>query len=128
MTIANNSLYKSPMPVLNCPPQEAQEKNIETVYRLTLNNPPLDEDFLSHIEANKQYPPGKECVASSVSVYKDKEEAEKQKNKIPAYKRRGFIAAGPIEANTGVVLESKLSSHVDWWLYKGQKVSHLFKV
>ncbi|WP_372814261.1 hypothetical protein [Paenibacillus sp.] len=115
MTIGNNSLYKSPMPILNCPPLEAHDKDIEEVYRLTLNNPPTDEDFLSHIEANKQYPPGKECVASSVSVYKNKDDAEKLKKKIPAYKRHGFIAVGPIMAKSGVVLESTLSSHVDWW-------------
>jgi hypothetical protein len=128
LVIGNNSLYKSPLPVINCPPETAKNKDIEPVYRLTLNNPPIEDDFLSHIESDKQYPKGEDCLAASVSVYKDKEDVIKQKKKIPAYKRNGFIAKGSIRTSSGVVHESNSSSHVEWWLYKGQKVSHLFKI
>jgi len=128
LIIGNNDTYRSPMPDTDCPPSYAENKDIEVVYRLALNDPPQMDDFYSHIEAGKNYPPGMECVAASVSVFKDEAEALKKKKKIPAYKRHGVIAIGPIHANTGVVVESKTSSHVDWWLYKGQQVHHLFSI
>ncbi|MFC7558613.1 hypothetical protein ACFQY3_05750 [Paenibacillus farraposensis] len=87
MYIGNNNKYRSPMPEENCPPASSQNKDIETVYRLALNNPPTAEDFLSHIESGKQYPPGLDCVAASISVFKNKDDVLKQKKKIPVYKK-----------------------------------------
>lgn len=127
MNIGNNNEYRSPMPEENCPPSSARNKNINVVYRLALNNPPTGDDFFSHIESGKQYPPGSDCVAASVSVFKNYDDAVKMKKKIPTYKKHGYIAEGSINDNTGVVLESTASSHVDWWLYRGQTVHHFFK-
>lgn len=115
------------MPEENCPPSSAEHKDIDEVYRLTLNNPPTEEDFQSHIESGKKFPPGLECVAASVSVFKDKEDAERQKKKIPVFKNKGYISKGSIQSNTGVIVESSKSSHIDWWIQRGQTVHQYFK-
>ncbi|WP_135554572.1 hypothetical protein [Paenibacillus cymbidii] len=127
MEIGYNNKYRSQMPVTNCPPDSAKSKDLNDVYRLTLNNPPKEEDFQSHIESGRKYPPGKECEAASVSVFKDIQEASRKKKMIPAFKRHGHIVMGQIKASTGVVSESTVTSHVDWWIYRGQTVHHLFK-
>lgn len=114
------------MPENNCPPPSATRKDIDTVYRLVLHDPPEPEDFLSHVESGRKYPPGSDCAAAAISVYKLEEDALNQKKRIPAYKKRGLIAKGCIKNDTGVIDEAIKDSHVSWWIYKGKTVHNHF--
>ncbi|WP_146000429.1 hypothetical protein [Paenibacillus pasadenensis] len=122
----NNGNWGDHYPV-SCPPGSAKSKDVAPVYRLSLNNPPLDEDFYSHKEANLRYPPDKECEACAISVFTDLEQIQKAKKKIVLFKNRGHIIEGQIVSETGVVSEPDHKSHINWWVYNGIDVKKYFK-
>jgi hypothetical protein len=110
-----------------CPPDNAKSKDIEPVYRLTLNYPPTDEDFLSHKELRKSYPPELECKACAISVFSNLNQIEKAKKKIVLFKNKGHIVKGKIAKETGVVSEPDHKSHISWWVYSGVEVKRYFE-
>lgn len=122
----NNGYWGDHYPV-SCPPESAKSKDIDPVYRLTLNNPPLDEDFYSHKEANLPYPPVKECEACAISVFTDLDQIQKTKKNIVLFKNRGHVIQGQIVRETGVVSEPDHKSHSNWWVYNGIDVKKYFK-
>lgn len=126
MNCVYNELYKSPMPSSNCPPKEARDGEFDLVYRLVLHNPPESDDFLSHIESGRTYPPAKSCEAAAVSVFTTREVAEEWKKRIPAYRKNGFIASGAIPRESGRTLQK--GTHINWWLYKNCDGAEYFSV
>ena len=106
----NNGKWGDHFPA-SCPPNDARPKNIDPVYRITLHNPPTVEDFLSHKETNRPYPPEKECEACAISVFTDLEQVKKMKKKIPMFRNKGYIVKGKITKETGVVSEPDHKSH-----------------
>lgn len=100
-----------------CPPSIARAEEIY-VYRLVNNSPPKAEDFLS----TRQEWPAREfkteidkCNACGVSVFRNKNDAEKKKQKYKPLRSK-LIAYGKIDASDGVILETYESSHMTWWL------------
>lgn len=120
--------FKEHLPV-DCPPREAEDKPLENVYRLCINNPPKASDFLSHVELNKTFPPEKTCMAAGLSIYTELSDAEKSKKRIPAYRKKGYIACGNIIKGVGRVLSTPTqgNSHHTWWTYRGTDASIYFK-
>ncbi|MDH6671225.1 hypothetical protein M2277_001875 [Paenibacillus sp. LBL] len=121
----NNGKWGDHYPV-SCPPSSAKARDINPVYRLALHNPPLDEDFYSHKEANLPYPPIKECEACAISVFTDIKQIQKAKKNIVVFKRRGHIVEGQIARETGVASEPDHKSHINWWVYTGVDAKKYF--
>lgn len=111
----------------DCPPRNAVSIDIEDAYRLTLNDPPQSDDFLSHVESKKRFPPDKTCEACAVSLFLNYEDIKNTKKKVPAYKNKGYVAKGIVYKNTGVVSPPSKTSHVNWWIFKGTSVHHFFQ-
>jgi hypothetical protein len=128
----NNEVRKFPNFFPNlCPPKEAKEENI-LVYRLTKNNPPIAEDFLSHVllNPNKTYT---DIRAYGLSVFWDYNEIKNALNLNPRLRKFKYISYGNTFEYTGVILrtsdeKSNSKSHTTWWLYEDIYPHTYFKI
>jgi len=100
-----------------CPPANARSEEVY-VYRLVSNSPPKREDFLT---TKQEWParifekPDDKCNSCGVSVFKQRDDAEKKRLRYKALRSKS-IAHGKIEPSDGVVLETYAPSHMTWWL------------
>lgn len=116
---SDHTKYKEHVPE-NCPPNEAKDEMIELVYRICLNNPPAPEDFLSHVEMKKKFPPELTCKAAGISIHTNIEDSERLKRLVPAYRKKGYISRGEIPKGIGKTLAtpSKGDSHHTCWVFR----------
>lgn len=113
---------------IQCPPNNAVATE-KTVFRLVLNEPPSDSDFLSYKEEDKDGMwPGKECEACGVSVYNSYKRADETKRKYKSKFKLHNIAKGTIKPEAGVVKRTGGGGHFTWWIYPGTTVAHLFNI
>jgi hypothetical protein len=91
------------------------------VYRAVSNNPPSQEDFLSHRE---MWPTQKfsapECEVCGLSVFTDKQDIERLIRRIPRM-RAMLIAQGTLNPDLGNMKPTPSgpahkNSHHTWWL------------
>ncbi|ARV98186.1 MULTISPECIES: hypothetical protein [Bacillus] len=120
--------YKEHVP-LNCPPEEAEDKDYARVFRLCVSNPPDQSDFLSHIELGKKFPPEKTCLGAGISLHTDRKDSERLKKRIPTYRKKGYIASGRIPSGIGKTLStpSNGDSHHTCWVYRGKDIYNYFE-
>lgn len=119
-----------------CPPEEAQDREI-TVYRVSLNNPPDDEDFTCNkiIEPGRNY--SDECLACGLSVLGTLEDALKMQKFLIAYtkrmkKKQTHILKGTVPKGTGMTLHTpskrtETESHMTYWVKPGVSASQFFE-
>jgi hypothetical protein len=107
----------------NCPPSDAVPTQ-GAVFRITDNDPPTDEDFLTKYELKEEPPPRQTkfqlCCRHSLSVYRDLSEARHYRQAVPGDRR--YIAAGTLTPDCGVTKDRPASgyhSHAEWWCYDG---------
>ena len=103
-----------------CPPTDAVDAD-GVVYRATISDPPVENDFSSQHELGlrpslKSSWPQK-CSMRAVSVYRTLRDAQHHLNTFQKYK---FIAVGVLTPGSG---KAKLAAHNDrpthsnWWCY-----------
>jgi hypothetical protein len=102
-----------------CPPQDAAPAD-GVVYRITKNNPPTPEDFLSFYEEGKQLrgnSPVAQCRSRGLSVYREIEDARHQLAALPAL--GDHIAEGVLTEQHGVtkLTPTKRPTHTTWWCF-----------
>ena len=110
----------------NCPLPEADDCG-GGVFRVTKNDPPSDEDFLSQHELGfvPKYTPtaARACKARSLSVYKVIEDA---RHHVKVFAAHGtYIAAATLTPDRGKIMptppaDGSRPSHCEWWCADGQ--------
>ena len=99
---------------LNCPPIEAYKPKA-TYFRLG-SIPPDDSDFWSH---RRRFPYKKfnvsECVARSLSVFDDKEAAERLKRLLPAMRLKPVFEVDLTEKDGLIQQTGNDAHHFSWW-------------
>ena len=103
-----------------CPPADARQDEL-TVFRLVSNCPPVREDFLPTVieYPHRDFSEDQICLACGVSVFKNKSDILKKKNRYAPLKAKK-IAQGTIQASDGLVKETGQHSHITWWLQTDQ--------
>jgi hypothetical protein len=124
------STFPSHYPPL-CPPDEAEDAN-GTVYRITRNDPPIAEDFLSLNELGRRlrHPTASAlCRQRGLSVFRNLEDARHHLEAFPALGQ--YIATGELMPTLGKTLPTPTSerpTHTTWWCYEGVKRQAVFVV
>lgn len=100
-----------------CPPQNATEPNSVIFYRLCSNNPPQNDDFLSH----KFLFPAKvfnttECICRALSLWTNKEICLTL-TKLPLHKKK-CVAEVTLNNCDGLILKTGKEFHYSWWRTK----------
>lgn len=109
----------------DCPPSEAEEAN-GTYYRMVHGDPIVDDDFRPvRIENPHRDVRGKECEACAVSLYGQRDDAIKIR-KYPAHRHK-LVAIGEITGQ-GLMVRSRTSSHVDWWVPSNTVPVPMFRI
>jgi len=97
----------------DCPPNDSIE-GAGWYYRITKNNPPANEDFLTHHETGKmkKLPPCERCALSTCQVVEDAIQTRRLFPMLGSFIARGNLDAscGRIKLTGGVV-----ESHTNWW-------------
>lgn len=98
-----------------CPPQDAFTPNQEKYYRLAENNPPEDKDFHSQRKCAQHavFKGVPECIACSVSIWKDKERCLNIK-KLPRHKNKSVVEL-TLNREDGLLLQTFKPQHYSWW-------------
>lgn len=102
-----------------CPPTDAEQCE-GYYYRIANGNPATTEDFFSQ----RKMQPDKvfkglgidECVTRAVSLFSEREEAEKRL-KLPKF-RKASIALVALEPKDGVLKKTFGMAHYSWWRTK----------
>ncbi|MED5098671.1 hypothetical protein P9858_00875 [Niallia circulans] len=115
----DHNKYKEHVPE-NCPPNTAKDNAFDQVFRLCLNNPPNSDDFLSHVELKKRFPPEKTCNAAGISIHTNIEDSERLRRFIPAYRKKGYVSKGQIPQGFGKTLATPTNgdTHHTFWVYR----------
>lgn len=111
----------------NCPPQEAIDAEGK-VYRVCLQNPPLQRDFQNHAELGKQSN-GDQCMRHGLSVFRNYAEAHHLTLLFP--KLGKLVLGGELTPKEGKVKPTPAKarpSHTTWWPYEGIERSANFKI
>ena len=98
-----------------CPPGDALAAEDDVVYRLTKNNPPVSEDFISQRKEFPEavFPKIPECIARAVSTWRSPEKCLQQK-KFPRHKSK-VIAKVKLVSTDGMIKQTFKKNHVSWW-------------
>jgi hypothetical protein len=106
-----------------CPPDDAIEAS-GAAYRITKNDPPTDDDFLSHHERGLPSPlkqtRAQECRRRAVSIYRTIEDAKHHTLAFPSSGQN--IAAGVLTARSGRTKlhpSDERPTHTEWWCFVG---------
>lgn len=102
----------------NCPPASAVA--VEGIYyRLVNNNPPEESDLRSNWQKFPNTQWGNSlCKACGLSIFSTKEDAQRTRLRIPAF-RDSLVAAASVDPSSGPVLHTPsrhAQSHHTWWL------------
>lgn len=107
-----------------CPPADAKRCD-GYYYRIANGNPATTEDFFSQ----RKLQPDRvfkglginECITKAVSLFSQKEEAEKRL-KLPKFKKAN-IALVKLESKDGMIKKTFGTAHYSWWRTKEFNVS-----
>lgn len=112
----------------NCPPDDVVEANGE-VFRLIAGKNPTKEDFESTSHRSPKRSFGDNCIASGLSVYRNKADILQTLNRVPALRKHNHgIAKGILTPKLGVILDTPNNgdSHLTWWLAAEQSPWQVF--
>lgn len=110
----------------DCPPSSAH-KGPKELFRLVVNTPPAQDDFLTCLEQKKNES-ADPCLRCSISTYSSKEHAERLKKDIPFFKRH-MIAGGIVPIHGGVMKRTtSRSGHWSWWPANGYQRHATFAI
>jgi hypothetical protein len=113
----------------DCPPQDSQPASGE-VYRLVKNDPPKEDDFLTHKELFPEKDFGdQECQACGVSVSRDADDIPVLKRRVPGLRER-MLARGILDSSLGKIKSTPgpVRSHHTWWVPVGVQRHACFSV
>lgn len=100
---------------LQCPPEDAQDVEIEVAYRVVFSNPVTKEHFRSHRYLGIPSSSGDECRHASCSLWTSADRA-RQIAEFPKLKPRNpWIASMIIPKGSG--LSRAKRDHIDLWIY-----------
>ena len=112
--------FCEPLPK-QCPPPDAQEGDLETLYRLVENDPVQEEDFWSHEKLGKSRPKDvDECRWASCSLLSEKKARSIQKNK--RHKHKKMLAVNVRQTHGRW---TRTDEHVDFWRYQSVPYTEL---
>jgi hypothetical protein len=107
-------VYLEPLPE-QCPPDDAEDKNYDEVWRTLPSIPPTDQHFYSKAKAGDALPPDLDpCRFASCSLYTSRVPASKML-KFPKF-QGGTVAKIRIPMKAG--LSKKKKQHVDFWAFR----------
>jgi len=106
-----------------CPPADAEENDVEPVYRFIENDTVEEVDFLNHIERNRPYPPHKTCEALALSFFTTLEAAKTAGKRIKGLRNKKYVA-GLITSECGA--HCTIKNHLNLWLYKDVDMLKIF--
>lgn len=115
---ASRKMFNEPLPP-SCPPSYSSNGALGQVWRLVKNNPPDENDFLSHAALGKHDYTNDPCGFASCSFWQ-KEEQAREKQKLPKLRDRK-LAELNIPAGSGHWVIKK-NGHVDFWRYQGVNI------
>ncbi|MBD7937026.1 hypothetical protein H9655_08280 [Cytobacillus sp. Sa5YUA1] len=106
-----------------CPPETAKSEDIEVAYRFIKSDLVTEEDFLSHKEENKKYPPYLACQALAVSFFVTEEHARKvaENNQYLGDKK---LVKGRITSECGKHRTKR--GHINLWLCEDVDMKKVF--
>lgn len=110
----------------NCPPEDAVDAEGD-VFRIVYNDPPISEDFASHLETGK-LPNAAPCLRCGLSVFREVRDAAHQRKLLPKLGR--WIAKGILKPEHGKtqLTTGKQPTHTTWWTYDGVNREAIFAV
>jgi hypothetical protein len=127
----NSGTFPSYFPP-GCPPADAEPAD-GVVYRVTKNDPPLSEDFLSIHEIGRQPKYGlrkkHQCQRLALSVYRTLTDVMRHLEMFPA--TGTLIAVGVLDASCGKTKPTPAKerpTHTSWWCFEGIERSKSFKI
>lgn len=112
-----------------CPPEEAEEREIE-VYRLCRKNKVMASDFESFYQKRPEKFQGM-IESYGLSVFPSKKDCEKAQQKSPNLRRFRGCSHGITYKYTGKILNTpnhNNPSHITWWLYEGVEPHTYFQL
>lgn len=107
-----DSLYTN-----NCPPNSAQDGNVNPVYRLVRNRNKIDvNDFAPHQWLNLGNISNINCSACATSVFESLKHITDLRN-MPNMQKKSlvYIAEGCINSGEGKI-EYGINTHINWWI------------
>jgi hypothetical protein len=112
-----------------CPPDSSREPK-EKVYRFVKQNPPSENDFISHrlLYADKVF--SDECRACGLSVFTEMADVLSMRKRYNALRKK-LLAVGNLSSDVGKILSTPgkyAKSHHTWWVPSGVEVSTIFKI
>jgi hypothetical protein len=106
-----------------CPPQSADEGNVDPVYRFIENDTIQEIDFKTHKQRKKKYPPYKACEALALSFFTSEEAVKKATDKFPNLQNKKVIT-GKITTEYG--RHQTKRGHLNLWQYQGVNLMDVF--
>lgn len=99
-----------------CPPKDASEQNNKAYYRLCLESPAGENDFLSHRALNpKQRYSVPECRTRSLSVFRSPAKVKNLQKSGRFKKKTTFVGKVTLTNQDGVVKQTGNAGHYSWW-------------
>lgn len=113
-----------------CPPNEASDSEIE-LFRLCMQSPPCEEDFITFYEQNPEKYRGN-ILAYGLSAYATAGDCISARKKSPRLRAKcKYIAKGrnnPLRGKTLQTPSHANPNHITWWVYKGVKPHSFFAI
>lgn len=117
-------MFKAENLPAGCPPLDAQEQNIENVYRL-VSFPPCEDDFKTHVEGNMRFPEDLYCEANALSFFTNIEKAKKMSKQFKKFKKSNVhMYCGNITSEFG--RHRTKNKHLNLWVYKEINILNVF--
>lgn len=111
-----------------CPPSKAETAAPEQVfYRMTRNDPPIEEDFYSQAKAQTRRAMSRdvdECIKRGVSLFDDLDTIT---NKLHLPRTGKYVVELTLNPSDGVVLEGS-NHHWTWWKTDSFSINRCKKV
>lgn len=106
-----------------CPPENAKSGDINTAYRFIKGDEVTAEDFLSHKEEERKYPPFLACQALAVSFFTSEQHAMKvaENNQYLGDKK---LVKGKITSECGKHRTKR--GHINLWLADDVDMTNVF--
>lgn len=103
-----------------CPPEKAEDIELEGAYRVIYNKPPTCDDFKSYHALGVSVRPGVDpCVWAACSLFLDGIKAKQIAGKLAKTREaKPILALINIPSGSGKSLVNERSLHVSFWMYK----------
>ena len=99
-----------------CPPSDAADPAVNSVFRVVTSNPPTRADFISvrALDPSRHFRAPSECKARALSVWATEEKC-RAVTLLPRFTHR-LVARLNLGAGAGVLRQSGNRGHYSWWM------------